>query len=109
MPIAINKNNRESDSYIGTFDVECASDMLELEEVKAMVRNMNRDLKKAGFDYKFRVCLRGRKPAKKMMPNPSPWSFIPTPKTPQSYNYFGNIVGGIANATKIDAYIYRRR
>ena len=58
MGIQIDKNR--SDSYIGTFDYACADDMLQLEEVKTMVKNMNKALKRDGYDYKFRVLVRGR-------------------------------------------------
>ena len=58
MGIQIDKNR--SDSYIGTFDFSCADDMLQLEELKVMVKNMNKALKRDGYDYKFRVLVRGR-------------------------------------------------
>lgn len=61
MPIITKKTNRNSDSYIGTFDYECADDMLQLEELRGMVKNMNRMLREDGrSDYQFRVVLRGR-------------------------------------------------
>jgi hypothetical protein len=88
MGIQIDKNR--SDAYIGTFSYECADDMLQLQDVRAMVKNMNKSLREAKMDYNFRVVLRGRQPN-------------------TSYDYFGNVVGGIGNATKVDAYIYRRR
>lgn len=104
MGIAINGSNRESNAYIGTFDVECADDMLQIEEVRAMVRNMNKALRQAKMDYQFRVCLRGRKPYKKG--TCAHWLFGKA--TNRSYDFGGNIIGGLANASKIDAYIYRR-
>ena len=58
MGIQIDKNR--TDAYIGTFRYECASDMLQLEELRAMVRNMNKSLRSANMDYQFRVVLRGR-------------------------------------------------
>lgn len=57
MGIKIDKNR--SDSYIGTFYNECVHDVLELEELKLMVRNMNKSLRDANLDYQFRVKLRG--------------------------------------------------
>jgi hypothetical protein len=107
MGISVKNTGRKSDSYVGTFSIECADDMLQLEELKAMVRNMNTMLKDSGFgQYQYRVCLRGRKPIKKEVCPPG--YYTPGSRGPVSYNYFGNIVGGIANASKYDAYIYRR-
>lgn len=99
---------RESNAYIGTFDYGCADDMLSLENIKVMVRNMNRMLREDGRDYKFRVCLRGRKPVEKKVINVMPWGTGMRDMREVSYDYFGNIVGGIANASCVDAYIYRR-
>jgi len=56
---------------------------------------------------KKRVVLRGRKPAVKMIVQ-NHWIHKATPN-PVSYNWAGNIVGGIKNATKIDVYVYDRR
>jgi hypothetical protein len=55
---------------------------------------------KFGRDARYRVELKGRKPIKKRI----------NPRTGNEYSYsaFGSIVGGIANASEIDAYIYRR-
>ena len=58
MPIRIDE--KRTSSYIGTFYVEDASDMLELAELKKMVRNMNNMLKEDKYDYRFRVVLHGR-------------------------------------------------
>lgn len=58
MGIQIDKNR--SDAYIGTFDYQCADDMLQLQELKNMVRNMNKSLRRANMDYQFRVVLHGR-------------------------------------------------
>ena len=99
---------RYSNSYVGTFNYECADDMLRLEDLKCMVRNMNRMLREDGRDYQFRVVLRGRKPAEKQVINTMPWGSGMRRMKEVSYDYFGNIVGGIANATRVDAYIYRR-
>lgn len=99
---------RYSNSYIGTFNYKCADDMLNLENIKSMVKGMNAMLKKDGYDYSFRVCLRGRKPVKKKLINTMPWRSGLRRESKVSYDYFGNIVGGIANASAVDAYIYRR-
>lgn len=104
MGINVNAVNR-TDSYIGTFDVLDASDMLQLEDVRAMVKNMNKMLRVDGFgEYQYRVVVRGRKPVeKKKVKN------VFTGKTSvRSYDAGGNVIGGIKNATRLDAYIYRR-
>lgn len=99
---------RESNAYIGTFNYGCADDMLSLENIKDMVRNMNRMLREDGRDYQFRVCLRGRRPVEKKVINTMPWGTGLRREAEVSYDYFGNIVGGLANASAVDAYIYRR-
>lgn len=58
--MGIQIDNKRTDSYIGTFDYSCADDMLQLADVRAMVKNMNKSLRKAGMDYQFRVLVRGR-------------------------------------------------
>jgi hypothetical protein len=58
--MGIQINNKRTDSYIGTFDYSCADDMLQLQEVRNMVKNMNKSLRSANMDYQFRVIVRGR-------------------------------------------------
>jgi hypothetical protein len=58
--MGIQINNKRTDSYIGTFDYNCADDMLQLQEVRNMVKNMNKSLRSANMDYQFRVIVRGR-------------------------------------------------
>lgn len=58
--MGIQVNKERTQSYIGTFHYESADDMLQLNELRAMVRNMNKMVKKAGYDYAFRVKLQGR-------------------------------------------------
>lgn len=99
---------RVSDSYLGTFDYGCADDMLRLEELKNMVKNMNKMLREENVGKSFRVVLRGRKPVEKKEINTMPWGSGLCRMRTVSYDYFGNIVGGIANATRVDAYLYRR-
>lgn len=102
MPI---NTNRQSDSYLGTFDVQSVADMQQLSDLRQMVKNLNKMLKnKTGKT--FRVVVRGRKPAVKMA---VPGGYCtPASKGPVSYTWGGNIVGGLANATKLDAYLYER-
>ena len=102
MPIMM-KNDRESTSYIGTFQVGNPDDAVELDMVKSMVKWFNKSTHKK---HKVRLCLRGRKPKTKM--NYPGGYFLPKSKGPVSYNPSGNIMGGIKNATVLDAYIYRR-
>ena len=96
---------RQSDSYIGTFDVSSEKDMEQLSYLRDMVRSMNKMLKRE-TGKTFRIVLRGRAPkAKVAMIN---GHFLSSSHKPVSYTYIGNIVGGLANATKVDAYIYTR-
>lgn len=102
----MNVNDRQSDSYIGTFDVKCTSDMQRLSDLRQMVRYLNCALKnKTGKT--FRIIVRGRKPVVKM---PTPKAYLTAAsRGPVSYTRFGNIVGGLSNATRLDAYLYERR
>ena len=109
--MGMNMNSgRTSDAYIGTFDYGSAGDMLQLDEIKGMVKNMNRMLREDGRgQYQFRVVLRGRQPVEKQDVNIYSYGTGLRDIRKRSYDYFGNVVGGIANASKVDAYIYRRR
>lgn len=77
--MGIKVDSKRTDSYIGTFNYGCADDMLQLNDLKLMVKNMNRMLKEEDMNYQFYVKLRGagRKP--------------------------------VVNADAVDAFIYRRR
>jgi hypothetical protein len=77
--MGIKVDKKRTDSYIGTFNYGCADDMLQLNDLKAMVKNMNRMLKEEDMSYQFYVKLRGagRKP--------------------------------VAKSDAVDAFIYRRR
>jgi hypothetical protein len=92
---------RTSKSYVMTVDVNSAADMEKLNIIKQAVAitNENRTNKK-------RVVLRGRKPIKKM---PVPGGYFHRGSfNPVSYDWAGNIVGGLKNASMLDVYIYRR-
>ena len=93
---------RTSTSYLCTLDVNSVADMQMLEVIRKTVRLSNdRVLNKK------RVVLRGRKPAVKMQ---AAGGYIHRPsKGLVSYDWAGNSVGGFANATKLDVYIYDRR
>ena len=58
MGIQVSKDR--TDAYIGTFDYASAGDMLQLEEVRSMVKNMNKMLREDGYDYSFYVKCQGR-------------------------------------------------
>ena len=83
---------RISNNYLTTLDVNSASDMIRLNEIKDTIRISNRSIFN---NRKLRVVLRGRKP------------IVKTGR--YSYDWCGNIVGGIANASKLDVYIYTRQ
>ena len=89
MGIHVGIDTNRSSSWVGTFNPKDEKDMDEYEIVKAIVRNVNSNTKQ-----RFRVEKRGRKPKYKV--------------DGKSYQWGGNIVGGINNATVWDVYIYRR-
>lgn len=93
---------RTSTSYVCTLDVNSCADMQLLEVIRKTVKVSN-----FRMPNKKRVVIRGRKPAVKMQ---AAGGYIHRPsKGLVSYDWAGNIVGGIANATKLDVYIYDRR
>jgi len=89
----------KSTSYIGSFKIDDEEDQKELKSVKRMVAWANRSMKERGDTYRYRVCLRGRYAKNKMKIGNSI----------VSYNYSGNIVGGLENAKEVRCYIYQRR
>lgn len=91
---------RTSTSYVTTLDVNSASDMETLQNIKKAVSVMN--FKNSN---KKRVVLRGRKPIEKK----TVFLRWQDRVSYRSYDWAGNIVGGIKNATKLDVYIYDRR
>lgn len=99
---------RTSTSYIGTFDPLCAGDIFEIENLKKAIKAVNETNKMMKNDQRFRVVLRGRKPIEKQVINTMPWGTGLRKESKVSYDYFGNIVGGIANASKYDVYVYTR-
>jgi hypothetical protein len=101
----VNVEKRVSEQYVGSVYPECAADMLELEELKAAVKVMNTDLKNIGakcdwgHPIRYRVNVKGREAIQKEI-NLRTGNCV-------SYNSFGDIVGGIANAKRLDVYIHR--
>lgn len=91
-----------STSYVCTLDINSCTDMQMLETIKMTIKTVNMD---PSLKYKKRVVVRGRNPKVKHSIS-NRW----TGKISNvSYDFGGNIVGGIANATKLDVYIYDRR
>lgn len=102
MPIQISKDR--TDAYIGTFHYSDAADMLQLEEVRKMVSNLNKSLKSDGYKYRFRVSLRGR--LGKNNPNAEKY------RAGGRYKYFGSHnyqMIKLADAQYVDAYIHRAK
>ena len=91
-----------STSYVCTLDVNSCVDMEKLAAIKAAVKTINRD---CSVGRKKRVVVRGRKPIEKR----EVYRRWTNTFNEVSYDWAGNIVGGIANATKSDVYIYDRR
>jgi len=85
------KPNRQSKSYVGTYNTQDPIDMLMFEHLKKNVSLLN---KTDAFNNKKRIRAALRKPLVKNGP---------------SYDWGGNLVGGIKNAGEIDVYIYDRR
>jgi len=82
----IDTSSERSKAYLGTFNVN-DEDMLEVNQIRKMVSNLNRDLKAFGYQYRYYVKLQGRGPR----PSPRYWQSLP-----------------LSMAERVDAYIYRR-
>jgi hypothetical protein len=87
---------KRTDAYLCTLDVNSVTDMQMLEVIRKTVSISNKYT-----TTKKRVSLRGRKPEQKFFKLRT-GNFV-------SYDWAGNIVGGIKNATKLDVYIHDRR
>jgi preprotein translocase subunit Sss1 len=96
-------SKRYSTSYVFTADVNSKKDMDKISDIRATIKDYNVDAKRSNLKAK-RVVLRGRKPAKKEFVR----NFWTGESGVRSYDWAGNIVGGIKNATMIDVYIYDR-
>jgi len=96
---------RTSESFVCRLDTQSVTDMEKLQEIRNSVAATNRILKYRS-DVRLRVEVRGRKPLVKM---PIGNCFYKRSSgKPVAYDWGGNIVGGIANAAKLDVYIYYR-
>lgn len=100
MPIQVSEDR--TDAYIGTFYYEDAADMLQLQEVRKMVSNLNKSLKEDGYRYRFKVSLRGRLGKN----NPNAEKYRLAGHYP-AFNRYQMIK--LADATRVDAYIHKER
>ena len=100
------KNGKQrTDAYVGTYSIECAGDMLEVNKVKDFVKMMNKDLKyydardARGYPLRYRTSLKGRQPINKVRHH----------RTGQlrGYTYHGDVIGGMENCAAVDVYIHR--
>ena len=98
MPLCVpyNRTARYGSSFIGTFYFDDADDMNQLENVRKMVSNMNKDLKVAGKDYKFYVKCQGRGPRTK-----------PSILDGRGFRGYDQSLP-LRHATHMDVYIYER-
>jgi hypothetical protein len=94
---------RKSDFFICRVDTRSVNDMELLNIIRGAVKSLNRVSK---GNQQMRVVVRGRKPLVKME-NPG-GHFYRASKGLVGFDRGGNIVGGIANASELDVYIYRR-
>ena len=94
---------RYSTSYRFTADILSAADMIQIGELKKNISALNKISKQ-----KYRVVLRGRKPLQRQVVSIAPPIYRNSQMRERSYDYFGNVVGGLANASQIDVYVYER-
>lgn len=98
------RNNR-SDSYFFSLDPKNSDDMEMLSRLRAQVSAMNKSNKgKPGYVMQ-RVIVRGREPMVKQEVS----NFWTRQTRIAGYDFGGNIVGGLKNATRFDVYILDRR
>lgn len=102
----VNVNKRTSDSYVGSVYTNSVVDMQEVEEVRNIVKVMNKYLRESkavdryGRKLQYRVSLKGRDAINKRA-NPRTGKLI-------GYNWAGDVVGGLQNAGRLDVYIHQR-
>ena len=97
---------RTSESYHGTYHAFSASDMLALAEIRKDISVINAANRFSNTrSAPLRVVVRGRKPVKKAIVQSM---YCGGSGNPVSYDYSGNIVGGLKNATVFDVYFYTR-
>ena len=93
--------NRKSTSYLTSLDPHSVSDMQTLQLIRRTVSMSN----KRNTSDKKRVVIRGREA---IVPQTVKNYWTGKVGT-RSYDFAGNIVGGLSNARRIDVYIYDRR
>ena len=98
MPLCVpySRASKMGTSFIGTFYYDDPSDMHQLDNVRKMVSNMNKDLKSANKDYQFYVKCQGRGP--RVLPS------LRDGRGGRGYDSFLPL----RHATHMDVYIYRR-
>jgi hypothetical protein len=103
----INMNRRHSQSYIGSVYTSDETYQSEIEAIRATVRGFNRSLKDYGTpnywgdQLQYRVTLKARDP---IVPSVNPLT-----GNAMRYDHYGDAVGGIKNAGRIDVYLHERR
>ncbi len=101
MPLCVpySRTAKAGSSFIGTFYKDDPTDMHQLDNVRKMVSNMNKDLKNAGKNYQFYVKCQGRLGKN----NPNAWKY-------RRGGTYGPHAGSVRlpDASRFDAYIYRR-
>lgn len=103
-----------TDAYVCSLDPMSVNDMLTLETIRKVIKasnaNAQRIYLKNGVSYiaRKRVSVKGRKPRFRALVNISARWGKPNYRF-RAHNYFGDIVGGIANATEYDIYIHDDR
>lgn len=102
----VNMSKRGSDCYVGSVYTDSVADMQELQEVRNIVKVMNRHLRdsnavdRRGRKLQYRVSTKGRDPINKFINQRTGKEY--------GYNWAGDIVGGMENAGRIDVYIHQR-
>lgn len=107
MGIKVDKNR--TDAYIGTFHYGCADDMLQLEELRCMVKNMNKSLREAKMDYQFYVKCQGRGTNRTARMKTWLSNKYDRPVSDHWAQDAGQRSLPLEIADRVDAYIYRRR
>ena len=97
--INVNMKNRYSNNYIGSAYTNDPDYEKYLAEAKAIFKQLQ-----SGSKKKLRLEKRGREPFVKQVVR-NPWfGYTRT----LSYDWGGNVVGGLKNAKRIDFYVYNR-
>ena len=97
--INVNMKNRYSNNYIGSAYTNDSDYEKCLDEAKAIFKQMQASSKR-----KLRLEKRGREPFEKQEVRNHWHGYTRT----LSYDFGGNVVGGLKNAKRIDFYVYNR-